>query len=510
MQFNLKELQNGSDIRGVAMEGVEGEQVNLTPEVIEQVAYAFACWLARKKDKPSYTLQISIGMDPRLSGPDIKSAVVKGLNLLGCIVADCGIISTPAMFLTTIMEDFEYDGAIMITASHLPFNRNGLKFFTNEGGLGKDDIAAILALAEKKEKDFGDQEIESKYVRMDFITVYSRTLVDKIRTEVNDPTDRLKPLKGYRIAVDAGNGVGGFFVDKVLKPLGADTTGSQFLEGDGTFPNHIPNPENPEAMDSLRKAVIQNKANIGVIFDTDVDRAAIVDGSGKEINRNCLIALMAVIVLEDHPGTTIVTDSITSEGLTWFIEKKLGGIHHRFKRGYRNVINEAIRLNKEGQECWLAIETSGHAAMKENRFLDDGAYIISKILIKLAQLKQKGIYSVGELIKDLPEPKESQEYRIKIYSDDFKSIGTQVIDELKTFAGNVSGWAIAANNYEGIRVSCDKNSGNGWFLTRLSLHDPELAINIESDSDGGLEIIVRELKEFFRNKTQLGYSVLER
>ena len=138
--------------------------------------------------------------------------------------------------------------------------------------------------------------------------------------------------------VDAGNGAGGFYVDRVLKPLGADTTGSQFLDPDGTFPNHVPNPENKEAMEAICQAVIAHQADLGIIFDTDVDRAAAVDHQGNELNRNRMIALISAIVLQEHPGSTIVTDSITSDGLTQFIEQQLGGKHHRFRRGYKNVI----------------------------------------------------------------------------------------------------------------------------------------------------------------------------
>ena len=126
----------------------------------------------------------------------------------------------------------------------------------------------------------------------------------------------------------------------------------------------MPNPENKEAMASVCEATFKAGADLGVIFDTDVDRAGCVDSSGREINRNRLVALASAIVLEDNPGGTIVTDSITSSGLKTFIEKELGGVHHRFKRGYKNVINEALRLNAQGINCPLAIETSGHAALK--------------------------------------------------------------------------------------------------------------------------------------------------
>ena len=202
--------------------------------------------------------------------------------------------------------------------------------------------------------------------------------------------------------------------------MGADTTGSQFLNPDGTFPNHIPNPEDKTAMASICEAVINNKADFGIIFDTDVDRVAAVDNQGREINRNKLIALISAIVLKEHPGSTIVTDSITSDGLTQFIEQELKGKHHRFKRGYKNVINESIRLNQENQESWLAIETSGHGAMKENYFLDDGAYLATKLLAELALANLEGKF-LTDLISNLQEPIESEEFRLKIGVDNFKS-----------------------------------------------------------------------------------------
>lgn len=125
---------------------------------------------------------------------------------------------------------------------------------------------------------------------------------------------------------------------------------------------------------------------------------------GNPVNRNSLVALMAAIILDEHPGTTIVTDSITSDGLKTFIEEKLKGKHHRFKRGYKNVINESVRLNDTGEESWLAIETSGHAALKENYFLDDGAYLVSKVVIKMAALKREN-RTILDLIEELPQPK---------------------------------------------------------------------------------------------------------
>jgi phosphomannomutase len=488
------ELQNGSDIRGIATEGIQGETVNLPPQVVEKIAVSFVLWLSGRKGQLPEHLKISVGRDSRISGPALMSAFIEGLLSTGATAIDCGIASTPAMYMSTIFDQCKYDGAVMLTASHLPFNRNGIKFFTNQGGLDKPDITKILESAGTLSIPENEKGALKSF---DLISEYSNFLADKIRNDVNHPKHKNTPLEGFRIVVDAGNGAGGFFAEKVLKPLGADITGSQFLNPDGTFPNHIPNPEDETAMEFIQKAVLANKADLGIIFDTDVDRAAAVDHLGNSINRNNLIALIGAIVLEEHPGTTIVTDSITSDGLTEFIEKDLKGKHHRFKRGYKNVINEAVRLNDEGEPCWLAIETSGHAAFKENYFLDDGAYLMTKILIKAARMKLSGGKKLMDLTAKLRMPKESKEYRLKILTSDFKTYGNQVIKDLGEYVKTIPGWQPVPENFEGIRISCDLHSGYGWFLLRLSLHDPVIPLNIESDKQGGVQEILLKLNIFF-------------
>ena len=255
-------------------------------------------------------------------------------------------------------------------------------------------------------------------------------------------------------------------------------------------------------MAAITKAVADNKADFGIIFDTDVDRAGAVLSDGSELNRNRIIAMLAAVLTREYPGTTIVTDSITSTGLAAFIEK-LGGVHHRFKRGYRNVINEAIKLNANGQDCQLAMETSGHGAFKENYFLDDGAYIVTKLLIELARGKKEG-YTLESLIADLAEPAESKEFRMNILLEDFKPYGLEVLDKLQTYAAEQEGLSIAPNNFEGVRVNLDENHGNGWFLLRMSLHDPLMPLNIESDSVGGVKAIAKELAKFLLSCDKLG------
>lgn len=480
--MNWKKLQNGSDIRGIALEGVPNENVNLTAEATTVIAKAFITWLCKRLGTDDVNL--AIGVDSRISGPALKEAFIKGVTEVGHTIYDCGLASTPAMFMTTIDKNRPVHGGVMITASHLPFNRNGIKFFTKDGGLEKEDIAEILKYAE--EGNIPEPKVGGVVIPYKFMDKYVAHLVDYIRIAAGSST----PLSGMHIIVDAGNGGGGFFA-KVLEQLGANTAGSQFLDPDGRFPNHIPNPENKEAMASICAAVVKNKADLGIIFDTDVDRSAIVDKNGESINRNSLIALIADVILREHPKSTVVTDSVTSDGLADFITVR-GGRHHRFRRGYRNVIDEGIRLNNSGEECWLAIETSGHAALRENYFLDDGAYLVAKLLVEAARQRKEG-GELQNLIEDLKQPVESTEVRFTINLEDFKPYGQQVLDEVAEAVKSEAGWNIVEPNYEGIRVSCTNGDEQGWFLLRLSLHDPVLPLNIESNVKGGVKKISNRL-----------------
>ena len=488
-ETNWLKLESGSDIRGIAIADNE-QDIELTEDVVKKIGRSFAFWLSNKLNIDVTNLDIGVGHDSRLSADKLSNALRTGIRTAGADTYFTGLASTPAMFMSTVFASYDYDGAVMITASHLPFDRNGFKFFTKKGGLEKADIQSILKLAARN--DFRSANRTGKDYEIDLMEDYADHLKTLIRSNLVEGVDQVKPLKDFKIILDAGNGSGGFFVDKILKPLGADTEGSQFLEPDGNFPNHPPNPEDKEAMASIQRAVKETKADLGIIFDTDVDRAAVVDSDGNSINRNKLIALASAIVLEENPGATIVTDSVTSVGLNKFIEEKLGGNHHRFKRGYKNVINEAIRLEEEGVEAPLAIETSGHAALKENYFLDDGAYLVAKILIKMANLAIEDI-KLKSLIEDLEEANIKKEFRMDIDLEDYKDYGQQVIDDLKEYVTEIPGWELAPNNYQGVRIN---TGGNDWFLLRMSLHDPVLVLNIECDTDKDLNQTLTEIKDF--------------
>jgi len=498
MELNYTKLQNGSDIRGVALDGVEGENVNLGKEETFRLTRGFALWLAGKTEKEIEQLTISVGHDSRLSAGLLSETIIETLMHIGVKVYDCGLASTPAMFMSTVFEEYACDGAIMITASHLPFNRNGFKYFDKEGGLNKADISTIIKLAQSsavmEDVQMARLSMEKEPEKKDLIGTYSAHLRKKIIDEVAHPENPNKPLAGMKIAVDAGNGAGGFYATEILEPLGADISASQFLEPDGNFPNHAPNPENKAAMEAICRAVTENGCDFGLIFDTDVDRSSAVDGNGKEINRNAIVAMAAALIAKEHPGTTVVTDSITSDQLTVYLEECLGLKHLRFKRGYKNVINKSIELNEQGIDSQLAIETSGHAAYKENYFLDDGAYLATKIVIKAAQLHLQGS-KLDVILSSLEEPKEAVEYRFPITVEEFGPYGDNILEELAAWADAEDGMSVVTPNYEGVRINFRKEGLAGWCLLRKSLHDPIMPLNIEV-TEGSCDDIMRIMKSF--------------
>ena len=477
-------LKSGSDIRGVAV----GSAATLTPAVARALGSAFVRLLSRHIGKTAQDLTVSIGRDSRISGPELLLAVAEGMAKAGANVLDFGMCTTPAMYMSTLTNGYCVDGAIMVTASHHPYQLNGLKFFESKGGLSGEDIS--LLLTDASSFSYEDQSGTGSIVQKPFLPAYSKLLADRIKKGLQ--VDIARPLLGLHVVVDAGNGAGGFYAE-LLQSLGAWVDGSQFLEPDGMFPNHVPNPENEEAMASICAAVKRVKADLGVIFDADCDRAAIVDDTGREINRNRLIALISAILLGNSPGLTIVTDSVTSSGLAQFITE-WGGEHYRYKRGYRNVIDEAIRLNESGINCPLAIETSGHAAFRENHFLDDGMYLVTLLIVEAMRRKQEG-KTLGSLIAELREPVENAEIRLRITAPDFKTAGKAAIQQVLDYASDAEGWHIAPDSREGVRINFDLSDGfqNGWFLLRLSVHDPVLPLNVESDVPGGMKYMLESL-----------------
>lgn len=171
------------------------------------------------------------------------------------------------------------------------------------------------------------------------------------------------------------------------------------------------------------------------------------------------------------------------------------------------MINKGIELNKAGINTPLAIETSGHAAFRENYFLDDGAYVIAKLLIALPQLMREK-RTLSDLIATLKQPAETHEVRFNIQADDVRQTGKAIIEDMSEFVEKMDGFSLDPENEEGIRVNVGGKLGSGWFLLRLSLHEPLLVLQVENDVEGKVAETLQCLTPFFKAYDTLDTSRL--
>ena len=537
-------------------------------------------------------ITILIGQDPRSHGMRIADAFARGAEDAGRPAATTvphvvsesedpppvplvqvlytGIATTPAC---AALSGFlsKADASVMVTASHLPADRNGLKLFYQGRCLSQGQIRTLGDHASKYAMEWytqnsllppasGDGAVMcSSWV--DYMPHYASSLKQAIQRQVlhggtqeapetagatsskND--DETKCLEGLTLVVNAGHGSGGFF-QKVLQDLGANVVGSIGIEPNAEFPLGIPNPEYKPMIDATIQACQQVKADLGIMLDTDSDRCGFVVPSKtttedsatvpyEPLNRNRLIAMMGVILSQTVPGGKcgIVTDSVTSEGLSTFLQDKLGLTHVRYLKGYQNVIDKAKELTETGVlNAELAMETSGHGAMKENNYLDDGTYTAVKVVSLLArQRREHGPNtSLLDLIADMEELSVIRELRFNVLDDSLDTMrqvfdvcaleienlclnhadGAVIDDSEENEARVHSYWSIDTDNLEGIRV---RVGGGQFFMLRKSLHDPIISLQLEAVSDEeARRLVIDPILELFESEegihSQLDLSVL--
>ncbi|MCR4907647.1 MAG: phosphomannomutase/phosphoglucomutase [Lachnospiraceae bacterium] len=383
----LLRLQNGNGVSGIALRNEKEKNVTLTEEAANRIAGGFVLFLEQKTLKPASELKVAIGHDSRLSSDELTEAAKKAMLSMGVRVVDCGLAPAPAMFMSTLFPETSADGAVMVTGGKEVFTVNGFKFYTMAGCAEEEDIRRILEHAsELPEQNItegasaGTGGSTQNAGKCYLVGIYSKYLSDKLREALGGGEE---PLSGRHIVVDAGSGSGGFFAEKILSPMGADIKGSLFLEPDGHFPGHIPDPGSKEAMEALKNAVLLSGADFGLSFDAGMERLSAVSGNGVELKGSSLIGAVAEVLAPDYPWSTVVTDLPAGNRLSEFMENELGMGHFSAKTG--DIIKECRRLNGEGKVSPLAMDSSGRGVLSENYYLEDGACLALKLIISLAK-----------------------------------------------------------------------------------------------------------------------------
>lgn len=548
---SLQQLSySGSDVRGrftdharlgsvasVAHE-IGRHKFTEAPPLTPLSAYCFGHGLAtlllqQHVDEEEEEISIVIGRDPRPHGIRLADSLSRGAMSVDdrIKVYYTGIATTPAC--AYFAQSGTAHAAVMVTASHLPEDRNGFKVFVGTQTTTKADLMRLGTFAMDCATEWYTRGIlppssGSDAVHctdwVDYMPLYKQRLAKAFgrlirgRDRRPEDDDDSQLLKGLTIVLNAGHGSGGFFQD-VLASLGADVSGSIHVEPDGTFPVGVPNPEYNLEEDTV-KACQACKADIGIMLDTDSDRCGFVvpndKGVYEPLHRNRLIALLGVVFARTDPGCAIVTDSVTSEGLAKFLTQNLGLQHVRYLKGYANVIGKARALTESGiTHAPLAIETSGHCAMEENAFLDDGTYTAVKIISLLAteRASASGSTLLG-LISDLEEMDEIKELRMKALDNSLDTM-RYVFDiltlEVEAAASRHDDWQVDTENLEGLRI---RTGDSQFIMIRKSLHDPIISIQIESRSvENARQQVVQPLLQIMKDFPTVGdaldTSVLE-
>lgn len=423
------------DIRGT----VAGEKVQLTPDVARQVGQALGTYLPQH----FATERVFVGCDNRLTSEPLKAAMIEGLLSTGMNVTDIGPVLTPTVYFASASYGDKGAG-VQITGSHLDTRYNGIKMAYGKLALAGEQIQELLQIIQSGGFATGSGAVDQDYA-----------MIDKHMEKIGSMVTLAKPLT---VVLDAGNGLSGSYVPAVLEKLGV-TVHCLYCESDGTYPNHLPNPEDPEMTKDLEAKVVELNADLGLAFDGDSDRCGFIDNHGHHIAADRLLALLARDLLSRHPGTPVVFDVKASQALPDEI-KKYGGVPVMWKAGH-SLMKQ--KMNEIGS--LLGGEVSGHLFVGENYYGFDDAPLVALKTLEIISRSDKTIAAIFEEVPKLVATPE-----IILSAPDAVKFG--IIEEIQHEL---------SKDYEVISVDGARAVfENGWGLVRASNTQPAITLRFEA------------------------------
>jgi phosphomannomutase len=424
------------DIRGTA----GGDDPQITPSVALLVGKALGTYLPVTFG----TEQVFVGMDNRLTSPPLHDAMIEGLLSTGMRVIDVGQVITPTVYFAS--SSAPNSAGVQITGSHLSTRYNGIKMSYGPLALFDQQIQALLGIIEDDAFATGQGTLTQDF---DMTTRHMARISGMVRLE--------RPM---RVVLDAGNGLIGSFFPAVLRDLGCEVV-ELYCESDGTYPNHLPNPEDPEMTKDLEAAVVSSQADLGLAFDGDSDRCGFIDNHGHHIAADRLLAVLAVDLLKRLPGSTIVYDVKCSQVLPDIIREH-GGVPVMWKTGHSLMKQKIAELKSP-----LGGEISGHLFTGEDYYgFDDAPLIALRALQIFSQTRQ----TVAEIFAAMPNLPATPE--IILPAPDHLKF--QIIDHVsQTLARDFEVFTL-----DGARVQFER----GWGVVRASNTQPAVTLRFEAYS----------------------------
>lgn len=433
------------DIRGVA-------ETELDDEMVEKIGAALGT-LAEEQNQQT----VIIACDGRLSSPRIKAALGKALVATGRDVIDIGAVPTPVLYYAT--HALESRTGIMVTGSHNPAEDNGLKIVLNGKPFAGEKIQALRTLVAAGNFSSGN----GRLVKQDIVADYIDTIVGDMAIAVS-----------LKVVVDAGNGIAGAVAPQLLTELGCEVI-PMYCEVDGSFPNHHPDTSDEHNLQDLCQRVVAEGADIGVAFDGDGDRLAVVSAEGEIIRTDKLLMLYAQDIVSRNPGADVIFDVKCSRHLTQLVSR-YGGRPILWKTGHAFMKE---KMQETG--ALLGGEFSGHIFFGERWFgFDDGMYSACR----LAEIISASDGGLTPLLTDFPNSENTPEIKLTVSEADKFNIVSALAEK-----GNFSPGKI--NTLDGVRV----DYSDGWGLLRASNTGPALTARFEADDIEGLERIKQQFSE---------------
>ncbi len=440
-----KEIFKAYDIRGIVGASLTVENIQLIGRAIGSQA------ISNGQSK------IAFARDGRLSGPELGTALVKGLRSTGINVIDIGMVPTPLLYF--VATTATNGTGVMLTGSHNPPNYNGIKMMIGGDTLSGDAIQALYKRIIEKDFVSGEGSYETAKVN---------------DTYVKRVTDDVKMSRKLRVVIDCGNGVAGVIAPTLFRKMGCDVI-ELFCDVDGTFPNHHPDPSQPKNLVHLIEAVKTQKADIGFAFDGDGDRLGVISGDGSVIWPDRLLMLFATDILSRNAGAKIIFDVKCTSNLTKHIWEK-GGEPLMWKTGHSFI---KAKLKETG--ALLAGEMSGHIFFKERWYgFDDALYSGARLL----EILSKDTRKPAVVLALIPDMVNTPELHLKMTEGEHHEFMEKLYDTADFGSANIL-------MIDGIRADFD----DGWGLVRASNTTPTLVFRFEGKDQTAIERIQNQFRK---------------
>ena len=448
MQNLPQQIFKAYDIRGIV-------DKTLTAEVVEAIGHALGSEAMARKQHT-----IAIGRDGRLSGPELISALARGIQKSGVHVIDVGRVATPMVYFAAYQ--LQTNCAVMLTGSHNPPDYNGLKMVLAGETLSGETIQRLRQRIEQNDLAHGSGSYEQRDISADYL---ARIVSD------------IKLARPMRITVDCGNGVAGDYAANLYRQLGCQVE-EMYCEVDGHFPNHHPDPSDPHNLEDLIAALRDNDSELGLAFDGDGDRLGVVTKGGKIIYPDRQLMLFAADVLSRNPGAEIIFDVKSTRNLFSWIRSH-GGKPTLWKTGHSLV---KAKMRETG--ALLAGEMSGHMFFKERWYgFDDGLYSGARLLEILSKVADP-----SATLNALPDAFCTPELHIHTAEGENHALLTQ-LQHTAQFPD-----AKEIITLDGLRVEY----ADGFGLARPSNTTPVIVLRFEADSENALQRIQSDFRRIFQ------------